>query len=150
MAIPLFHAAAAPANHVGAIASGHAVYLMRRFELEPFLEANYRFQTTEINVVPPMVIAIVMSTLAHSKPFLKSVQYAICGAAPLDKTMQHRFQTMLGDGAAVNQVWGMTEASCVATRFPYDEHDDTGSVGRPLPNIEIKYIIPASLFHLSF
>lgn len=122
---------------------------MRRFDLEQFLNASLKFQATEINVVPPMVVAIVMSKWAHSKPFLKSTRYAICGAAPLDKDLQSRFQKMLGEGAAVNQVWGMTEASCVASRFPYYEHDDTGSIGRPLPNIEIK-CVPMSFGLLPF
>ena len=34
----------------------------------------------------------------------------------------------------------MTEASCIVTRMPYPESDATGSVGRPIPNIDIKYV----------
>lgn len=34
----------------------------------------------------------------------------------------------------------MTETSCVATMFPYTESDDTGSVGRPIPNVDIKLV----------
>lgn len=112
--------------------------MMRRFELEAFLHFNEKYKATEINVVPPMVVAIVMSPLAHSRKFMKSVRYAICGAAPLDKNLQNRFLQMLSKGAVVNQVWGMTEASCVATIFPYDEPDFTGSVGRPIPNVQLK------------
>ena len=32
----------------------------------------------------------------------------------------------------------MTEAACIVTRLPYPERDETGSVGRPLPSIDIK------------
>ena len=34
----------------------------------------------------------------------------------------------------------MTETTCIVTNFPYPEHDDTGSVGRPLPGIDMKLV----------
>lgn len=36
----------------------------------------------------------------------------------------------------------MTELSCLAMRHPYPEHDDTGSLGRLMPNIDAKCISP--------
>lgn len=35
---------------------------------------------------------------------------------------------------------GMTETSCVATRFPYPETDTTGSIGKPIPNVDLKLV----------
>lgn len=32
----------------------------------------------------------------------------------------------------------MTEATCIVTSFRYPERDYTGSVGRPIPNIDMK------------
>jgi len=40
----------------------------------------------------------------------------------------------------MTQVWGMTEASCIVTRFEYPEDDLTGSIGRPMPNIDMKIV----------
>lgn len=111
---------------------------MRRFELHPFLEMLEKYQITELTVVPPMVVAIVMSPYAKSRPFMKSIKYAVCGAAPLDKDLQHRLVKLIGSGAFVNQVWGMTETSCIATEFPTQEKDESGSVGRPIPNLQLK------------
>lgn len=34
----------------------------------------------------------------------------------------------------------MTETTCVATQFPYHEADETGSVGRPLPGLDVKLV----------
>lgn len=34
----------------------------------------------------------------------------------------------------------MTETTCIATSFPYPGNDDTGSVGRPVPGIELKLV----------
>ncbi len=138
MPIPVFHAAAAPSTHVGALASGHVIYMMRRFELESFLTAVETFKATELMLVPPIVIAILMSPYSKTRNFMSSVRLATSGAAPLDKELQAKFMSMLGDGACMNQVWGMTETSCIATKFLHSESDETGSVGRPIPNIEIK------------
>lgn len=140
VATPIFHAAAAPGTHVSALASGHVVFMMRRFELKAFLHAVETFRATELGLVPPIAIAIVTSPYATTRPFLATVRNARCGAAPLDKQLQARLQHLLSNGAALTQVWGMTETSCVATMFPYGEHDDTGSVGRIIPNVELKFV----------
>ena len=112
---------------------------MRRFELEKYLSTVEKFEITDLAMVPPIVIAILMSPASKKRPYLRKVRLAACGAAPLDKDVQGRFRSMMGDGTSpFTQVWGMTETSCIATMFPYPEHDDTGSVGRLIPNLEAK------------
>lgn len=111
---------------------------MRRFELESFLNTVETFKATELMLVPPIVIAILMSPYSKTRDFMASVKFATSGAAPLDKELQVKFMRMLGDGACMNQVWGMTETSCIATKLPHNESDESGSVGRPIPNLEIK------------
>lgn len=140
IAIPIFHAAAAPSTHVGALASGQVIYMMRRFDLQLFLRTVEKYGTTEMPTVPPIVLAIVMSPYSRTRPFLKSIRNATCGAAPLDKGLQARLLEMMSDGVGFNQVWGMTETCCIATMLPHDECDDTGSVGRLIPNLEIKLV----------
>ena len=142
MATPIFHAAAAPSTHIGALASGHVIYLLRRFELETFLRSVEKYAVTDVVGVPPIIVGIVMSPLAKSRQFFASVKRGTCGAAPLDKETQLRFEKMLGEDAAVTQVWGMTETSCIATKFSHSEADHTGSVGRPIANLGMKYVCP--------
>lgn len=129
-----------PVTHVSALKSGSTAYVMRRFELEGFLETIEKYSITDITMVPPIVIAVLMSPLSQKRPFLKKALAAACGAAPLDRAVQERFRSLMKDGAPFTQVWGMTETSCIATMFPYPEHDDTGSVGRLIPNLEAKYV----------
>ncbi|KAH8699235.1 hypothetical protein BGW36DRAFT_293241 [Talaromyces proteolyticus] len=140
VAIPIFHAAAAPSTHVGALSGGEVIYMMRRFELQLFLQTFEKYQVTEMALVPPLVIAILMSPYTRTRPFLKSVRHASCGAAPLDKDLQAKVLQLMGEGATFNQVWGMTETSCIATMFPHDERDDSGSIGRIIPNVELKLV----------
>jgi acyl-CoA synthetase (AMP-forming)/AMP-acid ligase II len=114
--------------------------MMRRFDLETYLISNEKYQTTDLAVVPPMAIAILTSPFSRTRPFLHSIKNVNCGAAPLDKEVQTRFRTLLKEGTPFTQVWGLTETSAIATMFTYPEHDDTGSVGRLVPNLEAKYV----------
>lgn len=117
---------------------------MRRFDLETYLTTVEKYNVTDLSMVPPIVITILMSPLSQKRPYLRKARMAACGAAPLDKNVQARFRSLMGDNAPFTQVWGMTETSCVATMFPYPEHDDTGSVGRLIPNLEAKYVSSSS------
>lgn len=141
VAIPIFHVAAATSTHFGALKSGHTIYMMRRFDLQTYLVANERYQITDLAIVPPIAIAILMSPFSRTRPFLDSIKTVSCGAAPLNKEVQARFRTLLKKDIPFTQVWGMTETCCIATMFPYPEHDDTGSVGRLVPNLEAKYCL---------
>lgn len=77
--------------------------IMRRFDLEAFLASIEKFQINEIGLVPPIVIAIVMSDLAK-KYSLNSVRHISVGAAPLGKEAQGTLRKLLPPGATVNQV----------------------------------------------
>ena len=142
--MPIFHASAAPVSHISTLKAGSVAYMMRRFDLQTYLTTVERYNVTDLAVVPPIVIAILMSPLSQNKPYLRKARMAACGAAPLDKNVQARFRSLMGGNAPFTQVWGMTETSCVATMFPHTEHDDTGSVGRLIPNLEAKCVIPRS------
>ncbi|KAL4977175.1 hypothetical protein BDW66DRAFT_165913 [Aspergillus desertorum] len=134
------HAAAAPSTHVGALKSGHTVYMMRRFDLPLFLQTCIKYQITDLTLVPPLAIALLMDDMTHEKPYLRSVRSATCGAAPLDKSVQRRLGRLRGPGAPFTQAWGMTETTCVAIYFAYPESDDTGSVGRLVASVEAKLV----------
>lgn len=116
--------------------------MMRRFELQSYLRAIEKYGATEMGAVPPIILAIVMSPFSRTRPFMKSIRNVMCGAAPLSKELQARLLEFLEPGVPFNQVWGMTETSCIATLFAYPEKDDTGSVGRLIPNLEAKLVSP--------
>jgi 4-coumarate--CoA ligase len=109
---------------------------MRRFELPSFLAHVQKYQVNELILVPPIIIAVIMSGLAGDK--LKSIRGANVGAAPLDAESQAKFKALCAPGAFVTQIWGMTEISCIGSMFYHGEDDTTGSVGRMMPNIDAK------------
>lgn len=70
---------------------------------------------------------------------MKSITGVLVGAAPLGVDPMTRLRKLLMPNATFTQVYGMTETSCVALRFYHPEDDLTGSIGRPVPNIDVKY-----------
>lgn len=136
--LPQFHVATVPAVHASPFRSGYKCWIMRRFELEAFLAAIEKHKITDLGIVPPLVIAIIMSPLRH-KYSLKSILRVGCGAAPLDAGSQKRFQDLCAPECMFTQVFGMTETTGAISLFYYPESDDTGSVGSQfMPNTDVK------------
>ena len=136
----MFHAASAPVAHYAPLRSGEPTYILRKFELEPFLAAMQKYEITEGAFVPPIVIAVIMSPITKNYS-LKSIRQAHCGAAPLDKGPQARLKALMRPDAPFTQVWGMTETSCICSMIPHvDGHETTGSVGKMLPGIDAKLV----------
>ncbi|OQV02545.1 hypothetical protein CLAIMM_07730 [Cladophialophora immunda] len=136
---PMFHAAIAPRCHTSTLKLGEKAYVMRRFELEPFLANIEKFKVTEFYVVSAMAVAIAMSPLIK-KYSLKSIRHGLAGAAPLNKETQAAIKPYLGPDAPFAQVWGMTETTCILTQFRWPEDDVTGSVGRVIPGMDLKLV----------
>ena len=155
LAMPFFHVGIQPQVLVTSLREGRQTYVMRRFDLLPYLQYHTRYAITESFIVPPMVSAIVTSGLAdpsspHYRPdcSLRSVRNGHAGAAPLSGSMQARFHALLAPGARHRQVWGMTETTSMASVCSPREADAItlgtqagwGNVGRPLPNMKFKLV----------
>lgn len=87
-------------------------------------------------MVPTMLIAVLNSPLG-TKEDLKSLRSVWVGGSPLRSSTQRDFQALLDQDALVTQVWGMTETGWTTLLF-WPESDNTGSVGRLLPNMSSK------------
>lgn len=139
--LPMFHLSTAPMCHTSPLRSGHVQFVMRRWDIDAVLSHIPTYGITDLVIVPPMVVALVSHPMptAEKKQRFKNLKWAIAGAAPLDRDMQARCQTLFPPGI-FTQIWAMTETTCLASVFPYGEADDTGSVGRFLPNLDIKLL----------
>jgi 4-coumarate--CoA ligase len=142
IALPMFHAATAPSTHFSPLRAGHQQVIMRRYEPKAFLEHCEKHQITDLTLVPPVVTSILALPMPdeEKRRMLRSVRLAWCGAAYLSAHMQSLFQKLLQKESLMSQVWGMTEVSCFGSLFPFPQPDTTGSVGRFLPNLDVKLL----------
>ena len=86
-----------------------------------------------------MVVSIINSPLSK-KYSLKSLRNAWSGSAPLGCGLRVRLKVLMREDAAFNQVWSVSETSCIATMLFYTEQDSTGSLGCFLPNLDAKIV----------
>jgi 4-coumarate--CoA ligase len=139
IAIPQFHAFAAPLGHTSPIRSGIKTYIMRRFRLGEFARYVERHKITETAVVPPMISSLVGSEIPST--MLQSLRMIRCAGSSLyDSTRDAMYRRLHAD-AIVSQVWGMTELGWISS-FEWPEKDTSGSVGRLLPLMEARYVKP--------
>uniref|UniRef100_A0A093XTW5 Putative acyl-coenzyme A synthetase n=1 Tax=Talaromyces marneffei PM1 TaxID=1077442 RepID=A0A093XTW5_TALMA len=137
--LPLFHIGCGPVSNTSALRAGVPTYIMRRFEVTKYFHYVQKYQITDLMVVPPIVVALIKSPLLDDPQYMKSVKFGLSGAAPLNVVTQLELRKKL-PGVAFTQIFGMTETTCLAMITPYGEDDDTGSVGRPIPGLEVKLV----------
>ncbi|RFU29292.1 hypothetical protein B7463_g7041, partial [Scytalidium lignicola] len=139
LCLPFFHAAMIPMAMATPLRLGHIGYIMRRFELEKFLQVTESHAITEFFLVPPIIISILTSQLT-ARYSLKSIRWGVIGGAPIDETSRKQISELVHPDGRINMVWGMTECTCVGASFSWPEGDDTGSIGRFLPTLEVKLV----------
>ncbi|KIW45775.1 uncharacterized protein PV06_04131 [Exophiala oligosperma] len=68
---------------------------------------------------------------------LRSLRHLISAGAPMSARVQNQLYNVLSPNAVISQCWGTTKTGWI-TLFYWQEKDDTGSVKRLLPNVQIK------------
>lgn len=136
LAIPLFHAYGLNSG-LGAVAyHGAAGVMVERFDPVDALERVARHRVTAIVGVPQMFVA--WSLLPEYAGALSSVRLAVSGAAPLHPAAAARFTAVTG--AAVYEGYGLTETAPVLTSTVVSPVPKSGSIGRPIPGVELRLV----------
>ncbi|KAL7956986.1 acetyl-CoA synthetase-like protein [Trichoderma compactum] len=114
------------------------IYIMSKFHYQDFLATIQRYQITQLQIAPPIVVMLAKRP-ETARYDLSSVRHVACGAAPLSRELQVLCETKLS--LRVTQGYGMTELTCTGISFAEGlEGDSGGSVGRLLPNCECKLL----------
>ena len=137
---PYFHIMGFVVSLAMPLASGATVVTMPRFEPERFFTLVERHRVTVL-AVPPPVMAVLARHPAADRYDLSSLELIVSGGAPLGATMQRAVAERF-PRAAVGQAWGMTETSVGATMPDREFGTAPGSVGRVMPNTELRVVEP--------
>ncbi|KAK2608528.1 hypothetical protein QQS21_002874 [Conoideocrella luteorostrata] len=135
--LPLYHAYGQLYTILMAAKLGNPVYVMAEFVYERFLQTISRYQITNLQVAPP-VLVMLSKRPETAKYDLSSVKEIRCGGAPLSSELQDAIQTRFG--IPVRQGWGMTEVTCGGILLPSSSDDVRGTVGKLMPNCEGKLL----------
>ncbi|HWH33411.1 MAG TPA: long-chain fatty acid--CoA ligase [Egibacteraceae bacterium] len=135
--LPLFHIYALNVALAFTLSRGATVLLIERFDALATLQAVERHRASIIIGAPPMYVAWV-NTSGVDELDLQCVRFAISGAAPLPRHVLERFQDELG--ITIWEGYGLSETSPVLTTVAMGEEVKPGSVGRPVPGVELRLL----------
>lgn len=134
-ALPPFHVFGTPIVP-SSVRQGYATYVMRRFEMKPFIEHIENFGISETWVPPPVLVGMQQSPHCTENA-LRTLRQIWFGGAALKYSNQQPLYKFLHPDAIIQPVWGMTEAGWITAGTWPEKHIDD-SVGRPLPGFLVK------------
>ena len=136
LVLPLFHVYGLNAA-LGSVARHAATgVLVERFDPVETLAEVRRTGVTNVVGAPPMYVA--WSMLPDVEDAFSSVRLAVSGAAPLPAAVLRRVLDVTGHH--VFEGYGLTETAPVLTTTLMSEVAKPGSIGRPVPGVEVRLL----------
>ncbi|MGH3460035.1 MAG: class I adenylate-forming enzyme family protein [Kribbellaceae bacterium] len=134
--LPLFHVFGLNAVLGWVCATGASLVLTQRFDSEGTLALVREHGITRLPLAPPAIVAwLGRDDLSTA---LKTVRMVLTGASALDPAVAARFRELTG--LHVHQGYGLTEAAPGVTTTLGGGEPAPGSVGRPLPGVELRIV----------
>jgi malonyl-CoA/methylmalonyl-CoA synthetase len=132
LALPLFHVHGLCVGLHGTLLAGASAILVPRFDVESVLDAAGGHDASLFFGVPTMYHRLAQSSRVGE---LARLRLCVSGSAPLPADL-HRVLAERG-GQRVLERYGMTE-TLMNVSNPYDGERRAGSVGLPLPGVELR------------
>jgi long-chain acyl-CoA synthetase len=130
--LPMFHSYMLTVGMLLPLLVGGSMVVVKSLHpVKNALTEVFQRQASILPAIPQFYRSLVHSPL----PSLMSIRLCISGAAPLPgqvlKEFEEKFHIPLIEG------YGLSEASPVVTKNPLDGNRKAGSIGRPIPNVEV-------------
>ncbi|MGV9364591.1 AMP-binding protein [Amycolatopsis sp. NPDC003731] len=136
--IPLFHVYGLGPGLLQATAVGATAVLSERFEAQRTLDDCAEHRVTSITGVPTMYGEFAAFGADELRRGLATVRRMTSGAAPLHPKVLTAIRE--ATGLDVYEGYGLTECAPVVTSTLVTGYPKPGSVGRPLPGIELRLV----------
>ena len=134
--MPMSHSYGMTSYHEGC-AFGCTTVLLPRFDPVQVLDVIRDYEITVIGLVPTM-ITMLTEVYDPGKHSMKSMKLMVSSGAPLPEETLERAVEMLG--IQIYNAYGLTEAGPTVARQRKDRPLKYGSVGPPLPGVELKLV----------
>jgi long-chain acyl-CoA synthetase len=134
LVLPLFHVNAIMLSVVAPLAAGGSAVIVPRFYPHTFWTTVEKERPTYFSAVPALYVFL--SALPDAvDPDTSSLRFAVCGAAPMPPSaivdFERRYRVPIVEG------YGLSESTVALTVNPLDGRRKAGTVGRPLPGVEV-------------
>ncbi len=119
--------------------AGSAIVMQPRFVAEGVLAAIDEHEITNVHLVPTQFIRMLRASSAARARFRgTSLEVVVHGAAPCAPKVKRSMIEWFGP--IVTEYYGATEGGIVTTITSAEWLDRPGSVGRPLPDVEVRIL----------
>lgn len=141
--LPLFHVNAVFVTGLAAWQSGAEVLLPSpQGYRNPAVISNFwalveKYGVTYFSAVPTILSGLL--TVPHDNYDLSSLEFCVCGAAPLATDLFKRFEETTG--LVILEGYGQTEGTCASSMNPRHGERRVGSVGLRLPHMQLRTVI---------
>lgn len=140
--LPMFHSFAWATNVILPIRLGATTLVIESLlPFQPALKQLWRNKITLVCCIPQVYTALVHHVHGPKALFLRllnPLKLAVSGAAPLPADVQVKFEKTFG--TTLIEGYGLTEASPVISVNPRYGQRKPGTVGLPLPGIDVKIV----------
>jgi long-chain acyl-CoA synthetase len=139
--LPLFHSFGQTVIQNGSAAYGGTVVMLPRFEPEPALELMKSEKITFFAGVPTMYWGLLHAAGDSDVSVIKdNLRVAVAGGAALPIEVHKEFEAKFG--VTILEGYGLSETSPVASFSPVGSQVRVGSIGLPVPGVEMMLIDP--------
>jgi long-chain acyl-CoA synthetase len=136
VALPLFHAFGLTVMHNAVLAVGGCLVLLPRFDAASALALMERHAVTFFGGVPTMFTRLLEAALTDRS--LPALRWCVSGGAPMPAAVMGEFERRFG--VTVLEGYGLSETSPVVSFTVPGRPRTPGSVGYPLPGVEVRLV----------
>ncbi|CAM3157618.1 long-chain fatty acid--CoA ligase [Nocardioides dubius] len=138
--LPLFHSFGQTVIQNGAFAFGGTVVMLPRFEANAALGLMLREKVTFFGGVPTMYWGLLgaLTEDVDVATLAANLRVAVAGGSALPIEVHKEFERRFG--VTILEGYGLSETSPVASFAPWGKPPRVGSIGVPIPDVELKLI----------
>lgn len=142
--LPLFHSFGQSVIQNGAFAFGGTVVMLPRFEAGPALALMGKEKVTFFAGVPTMYWGLLgaLDESVDVESLARNLRVAAAGGSALPVEVHKDFEKRFG--VTILEGYGLSETSPVASFSPYGQPVRVGSIGTPIPGVEMKLLKPGT------
>jgi acyl-CoA synthetase (AMP-forming)/AMP-acid ligase II len=133
LVLPLFHVNGIMVSVVSPLLAGGSTFIAERFHAASFWATVEKVRPTFFSAVP--TIYALLTSRPGARPDTSSLRFVVCGAAPMPRQLIGEFEQRFG--VPVVEGYGLSECTVCCTVNPLHGQRKAGSVGLPLPGIEV-------------
>jgi long-chain acyl-CoA synthetase len=133
LVLPLFHVNAIMVSVVSPLLAGGSTFVAERFHGASFWTTVEKVRPSFFSAVP--TIYALLTARPGPPPDTRGLRFVICGAAPMPRQLIGEFEQQFA--VPVVEGYGLSECTVCCTANPLHGLRKAGSVGRPMPGIDV-------------